>query len=50
MTRRAPSGCSGEVGKGTPLGRILGSGAGITGKVFGVERVPVVKNQALAGL
>jgi aldehyde:ferredoxin oxidoreductase len=37
----------GEVGKGTPLGRILGSGAGITGKVFGVERVPVVKNQAL---
>ncbi len=36
-----------EVGKGTPLGRIIGSGAGITGKVFGVERVPVVKNQAL---
>ena len=36
-----------EVGKGTPLGRILGSGAGLTGKVFGVERVPVVKNQAL---
>jgi aldehyde:ferredoxin oxidoreductase len=36
-----------EVGKGTPLGRILGSGAGIAGKVFGVERVTVVKNQAL---
>jgi len=36
-----------EVGKGTPLGRILGSGAAVTGKVFGVERVPVVKNQAL---
>ncbi|MDD2850527.1 MAG: aldehyde ferredoxin oxidoreductase C-terminal domain-containing protein [Desulfuromonadaceae bacterium] len=36
-----------EVQKGTPLGRVLGSGAGITGKVFGVERVPVVKNQAL---
>jgi len=36
-----------EVGKGTPLGRILGSGAGVTGKVLGVERVPVVKNQAL---
>lgn len=36
-----------EVGKGTPLGRVLGNGAGITGKVFGVERVPVVKNQAL---
>jgi aldehyde:ferredoxin oxidoreductase len=36
-----------EVGKGTPLGRILGSGAAITGKVLGVERVPVVKGQAL---
>lgn len=36
-----------EVGKGTPLGRILGGGAAVTGKVFGVERVPVVKGQAL---
>jgi aldehyde:ferredoxin oxidoreductase len=36
-----------EVGKGTPLGRILGSGAAVTGRVFGVERVPVVKGQAL---
>ncbi|MEE8398592.1 MAG: aldehyde ferredoxin oxidoreductase C-terminal domain-containing protein [Desulfobacterales bacterium] len=36
-----------EVGKGTPLGRILGNGAAVTGKAFGVERVPVVKNQAL---
>ncbi|HMA85736.1 MAG TPA: aldehyde ferredoxin oxidoreductase C-terminal domain-containing protein [Desulfosalsimonadaceae bacterium] len=36
-----------EVGKGTHLGRILGSGAALTGKVFGVERVPVVKNQAM---
>ena len=36
-----------EVGQGTPLGRILGSGAGVTGRVFGVERVPVVKNQAM---
>src|SRR5512138_1596860 len=36
-----------EVGKGTPLGRVLGCGAAITGKVFGVERVPVVKDQAL---
>ncbi|MEN6617144.1 MAG: aldehyde ferredoxin oxidoreductase C-terminal domain-containing protein [Syntrophorhabdus sp.] len=36
-----------EVGKGTPLGRIIGSGAAITGKVFGVERVPVVKGQAI---
>ena len=37
-----------EVGKGTPLGRILGNGAWITGKVFGVKRVPVVKKQAMA--
>jgi aldehyde:ferredoxin oxidoreductase len=36
-----------EAGKGSPLGRILGSGAAVTGKVFGVERVPVVKNQAM---
>ncbi len=36
-----------EVGRGTPLGRILGSGAAVTGKVFGVEKVPVVKGQAL---
>ncbi len=36
-----------EVGKGTPLGRILGNGAAVTGKCFGVERVPVVKGQAM---
>jgi len=36
-----------EVGKGTTLGKILGSGAYVVGKVFGVKRVPVVKNQAL---
>jgi len=36
-----------EVGKGSPLGRIIGCGAGMTGKAFGVERVAVVKNQAL---
>lgn len=36
-----------EVRRGTALGRILGSGAGVVGKVFGVKRVPVVKNQAL---
>ncbi len=36
-----------EVGKGTPLGRILGSGVAITGKVFGVTRVPVIKGQGL---
>ncbi len=36
-----------EVGEGTPLGKILGSGAAVTGKVFGVERVPVVKGQSM---
>jgi aldehyde:ferredoxin oxidoreductase len=36
-----------EVGKGTDLGRILGNGAAMTGKAFGVERVPVVKGQAM---
>ncbi len=36
-----------EVGKGTPLGRILGNGAAVTGRVYGLERVPVVKGQAL---
>jgi aldehyde:ferredoxin oxidoreductase len=36
-----------EVGQGTALGRVIGCGAAITGKVFGVERVPVVKDQAL---
>jgi aldehyde:ferredoxin oxidoreductase len=36
-----------EVGKGSYLGRILGSGAAVTGQVFGVERVPVVKGQAM---
>ncbi|MEJ5299466.1 MAG: aldehyde ferredoxin oxidoreductase C-terminal domain-containing protein [Thermodesulforhabdaceae bacterium] len=36
-----------EVAKGSYLGRILGSGCAVTGKVFGVERIPVVKGQAL---
>lgn len=36
-----------EIGNGTPLGRILGNGAGSVGRSFGVTRVPVVKNQAI---
>jgi len=36
-----------EVGKGTSLGRILGSGAAVTAKVFGVSRVAVCKGQGL---
>jgi aldehyde:ferredoxin oxidoreductase len=34
-----------EIGRGTPLGRILGGGATVTGKVLGVARVPSVKGQ-----
>ena len=34
-----------EIGKGTPLGRVLGSGAATTGRVYGVVRVPGVKGQ-----
>jgi aldehyde:ferredoxin oxidoreductase len=36
-----------EVGQGTPLGRILGAGAAVTGRAFGIEHVPVVKGQAM---
>ncbi len=36
-----------QVGKGTPLGRILGGGTEVTGKVFGIERIPTVKGQAM---
>lgn len=37
-----------EIRKGTPLGRILGNGAAIAGRVLGIERVPVSKGQAMA--
>ncbi len=36
-----------EIGEGTALGRVLGCGAAVTGKVFGVTRVPVVKGQSM---
>ncbi len=36
-----------ETGQGTPLGRILGAGAAATAKCYGLERAPVVKNQAM---
>ncbi|NPA06059.1 MAG: aldehyde ferredoxin oxidoreductase [Chloroflexi bacterium] len=32
----------------TPLGRLLGNGAAITGRVLGVRRVPAVKGQAIS--
>ncbi len=36
-----------ELANGTPIGRILGSGTGNLGKIYGLVRVPVVKNQAI---
>ena len=38
-----------EIGKGTVLGRLLGNGTTLTGKILGVNRVPAVKGQSLAG-
>ena len=37
----------GEVADDTILGRVLGQGALITGKVFGSRRIPVVKGQSM---
>jgi len=36
-----------EIGKGTPIGRILGSGTETAGKVFGLTHVPTVKGQSM---
>ncbi|MDD2321373.1 MAG: aldehyde ferredoxin oxidoreductase C-terminal domain-containing protein [Geobacteraceae bacterium] len=36
-----------EVRNGTPLGRILGNGAGSVGRTYGITRIPTVKNQAI---
>lgn len=36
-----------EMGKGTPLGRILGAGTETTGRVYGITRVPTVKGQSI---
>jgi aldehyde:ferredoxin oxidoreductase len=36
-----------EIGKGSPLGRILGSGVEIAAKIFGIDRVPAVKGQGI---
>jgi aldehyde:ferredoxin oxidoreductase len=38
-----------EVGKGTVLGRVIGSGAVTAGRVLGVRRVPAVLGQAMPG-
>ncbi len=37
-----------EIRRGTALGRALGNGAATTGRVLGVNRVPVVKGQAIS--
>ena len=37
-----------EIRTGTPLGRILGHGAAMAGRVLGVLRVPAVKGQAMS--
>ena len=37
-----------ELKQGTPLGRLVGSGAEICGRVYGVRRVPTVKGQGMA--
>ncbi|MGA2466965.1 MAG: aldehyde ferredoxin oxidoreductase C-terminal domain-containing protein [Thermodesulfobacteriota bacterium] len=36
-----------EIGQGSPMGRILGSGVEIAAKVFGIDRVPAVKGQGI---
>ncbi|WP_205668591.1 aldehyde ferredoxin oxidoreductase C-terminal domain-containing protein [Ammoniphilus sp. CFH 90114] len=36
-----------EVGKGSPLGRIIGGGAELVGKVYGIRKVPAVKGQSM---
>jgi aldehyde:ferredoxin oxidoreductase len=36
-----------EMGKGTPLGRILGGGTEFTGRAYGLTRVPTVKGQSM---
>jgi aldehyde:ferredoxin oxidoreductase len=36
-----------QIGQGTYLGRILGNGVVITGRVLGVRRIPAIKGQAI---
>jgi len=38
-----------QIGQGTYLGRILGNGVMVTGKVLGIRRVPAIKGQAIPG-
>jgi aldehyde:ferredoxin oxidoreductase len=36
-----------DMGKGTPLGRLLGGGTELTGKAYGLSHVPTVKGQSM---
>ncbi len=36
-----------QIGQGTHLGRIIGHGAELTGRIFGVRRIPALKGQAM---
>jgi len=38
-----------QVGEGTVLGRVIGNGAVVTGRVFGIQRVPATLGQAMPG-
>lgn len=38
-----------QVGEGTPLGRLIGSGVVVTGRVLGIQRIPAVLGQAMPG-
>jgi aldehyde:ferredoxin oxidoreductase len=38
-----------QVGEGTVLGRLIGCGAVVTGRVLGIQRVPAVLGQAMPG-
>lgn len=38
-----------QVGEGTVLGRVIGNGAVLTGRVFGIRRVPAALGQAMPG-
>jgi len=37
-----------EIGKGTPLGKLLGNGVVATGQALGSKRIPAVKGQAMS--
>lgn len=36
-----------EIGKGSPLGHVIGQGAEFTGKAYGLTRIPTVKGQGI---